>query len=129
MPERVRELTDGRGVDVVYDSVGKTTFQGSIDSLKRRGMLVSFGQSSGAVPPIDPLVLSRKGSLFLTRPTLAHYIADREELEQRAQDIFGWMQDGNLKIRIDSEFVLEHAGDAHRALESRKTAGKVLIIP
>jgi NADPH2:quinone reductase len=129
VPDRVRELTDGRGVDVVYDSVGKTTFQGSIDSLKRRGMLVSFGQSSGPVPSFDPLVLSRKGSLFLTRPTLVHYIAEREELEQRAQDIFGWMQDGNLKIRIDSEFVLEHAADAHRALESRKTAGKVLVIP
>ena len=127
--ERVRQLTDGRGADVVYDSVGKDTFQGSIDSLKWRGMLVSFGQSSGAVPPLDPLVLSRKGSLFLTRPTLAHYIADRDELELRAHDIFTWMMEGKLKVRIDSEFVLEHAADAHRALESRKTAGKVLLIP
>lgn len=129
VPERVRELTDGRGVDVVYDSVGNTTFQGSIDSLRRRGMLVSFGQSSGPIAPFDPLVLSRKGSLFLTRPTLVHYIAERAELEQRAQDIFDWMQDGKLKVRIDTEFVLERAADAHRALESRRTAGKVLIIP
>ena len=129
VPDRVRVLTDGKGVDVVYDSVGKTTFQGSLDSLRRRGMLVSFGQSSGAVPPFDPLQLSTKGSLFLTRPTLAHYIAERAELEQRAQDIFTWMQNGKLKVRIDSEYTLDHAGDAHAALESRKTAGKVLIVP
>jgi NADPH:quinone reductase len=129
VPERVREFTDGRGADVVYDSVGKDTFYGSLDSLRRRGMLVSFGQSSGAVPPVDPLVFSQKGSLFFTRPTLNHYIADREELEQRATDLFTWMQTGKLKVRIDSEFVLERAGDAHRALESRQTTGKVVLIP
>lgn len=127
--ERVRQLTDGRGADVVFDSVGKSTFSGSLDSLRRRGMLVSFGQSSGPVPPVDPLTLGSKGSLFLTRPILAHYIAERAELEQRATDIFTWMIDGQLKVRIDSEFVLDHAADAHRALESRKTAGKVLVIP
>lgn len=127
--ERVRELTDGRGADVVYDSVGKSTFQGSLDSLRRRGMLVSFGQSSGAAPPVDPLTLSSKGSLFLTRPVLGHYTADRAELEQRADDIFRWMQAGKLKVRIDSEYTLEHAADAHAALESRRTSGKVLIVP
>jgi NADPH2:quinone reductase len=129
VPDRVREWTNGRGADVVYDSVGKTTFQGSLDSLRRRGMLVSFGQSSGAVPPLDPLTLGSKGSLFLTRPTLAHYTADRAELEQRAEDIFTWMQSGKLKVRIDSEYTLEHAGDAQAALASRRTAGKVLVIP
>ena len=129
VPERVRELTDGRGADVVYDSVGKTTFHGSIDSLRRRGMLVSFGQSSGAIPPVDPLLFSTKGSLFFTRPTLAHYTADREELEQRAQDLFDWMQAGKLKVRIDSEYVLEGVAEAHKALESRQTAGKVVLIP
>jgi NADPH2:quinone reductase len=127
--DRVRELTDGRGADVVYDSVGKDTFQSSLDALRRRGMLVSFGQSSGAVPPIAPLVLSTKGSLFLTRPTLAHYVADREELEQRAGDLFTWMQAGKLKVRIDTEYTLEHAADAHAALESRRTSGKVLLVP
>jgi NADPH:quinone reductase len=129
VPERVREITDGRGADVVYDSVGKTTFHHSLDSIRRRGMLVSFGQSSGAIGAIDPLLLSQKGSLFLTRPTLAHYIAEREELEQRAADLFEWIQTGKLKVRIDSEFVLERAGEAHRALESRGTAGKVVLIP
>ena len=129
VPDRVRDLTDGRGADVVYDSVGKSTFEGSLDSLKRRGMLVSFGQSSGAAPPVDPLTLSSKGSLFLTRPVLGHYTAERAELEQRAEDIFTWMQAGKLKVRIDSEYALDHAAAAHTALESRKTAGKVLIVP
>lgn len=129
VPARVRELTDGRGVDVVYDSVGKATVQGSLDALRRRGMLVTFGQSSGAVPPVDPFALSSRGSLFLTRPSLTHYIADRAELEQRAADLFAWMESGKLKVRIDSEYTLEHAGDAHAALESRKTSGKVLLVP
>jgi NADPH:quinone reductase len=129
VPERVREITEGRGVDVVYDSVGKTTILGSIDCLKRRGMMVSFGQSSGAIPPIDPLLLSTKGSLFFTRPTLGHYIAERSELEQRAGDIFDWMQTGKLKVRIDREYVLEGAAEAHKALESRATSGKVVLIP
>lgn len=129
VPERVREITEGRGADVVYDSVGKTTFHGSLDCLKRRGMMVSFGQSSGAVAPVDPLVFSQKGSLFFTRPTLVHYTADREELEARANDLFEWMQTGKLKVRIDSEFVLEAAAAAHTALESRQTSGKVVLIP
>jgi NADPH2:quinone reductase len=129
VPERVREITEGRGADVVYDSVGKTTFHGSLDSLRMRGMLVSFGQSSGPVEPVDPLLLSTKGSLFLTRPTLAHYIAERSELEQRAEELFDWMQAGKLKVRIDSEFMLDRAGAAHAALEARKTIGKVILIP
>lgn len=129
VPERVREITDGRGVDVVYDSVGKTTFHGSLDCIRPRGMMVSFGQSSGAVPPFDPLLLSSKGSLFLTRPTLLHYASERSELEERAQDLFDWMQAGKLKIRIDSEYVLEGAAEAHKALESRQTSGKVVLVP
>ena len=127
--QRVRELTNGRGADVVYDSVGKTTFQGSLDSLRWRGMLVSFGQSSGAIGPVDPLVFSQKGSLFFTRPTLAHYIAERADLEKRAADLFELMLAGKLKVRIDREYVLDRADEAHKALESRKTAGKVLLIP
>ena len=125
--DRVRELTEGRGVDVVYDSVGKTTFAGSLDSLRARGMLVSFGQSSGAIGAVDPLVFSRKGSLFFTRPTLAHYTAERAELESRAADIFNWMQQDKLRVRIDRELPFERAADAHRALESRQTSGKVLL--
>ncbi|HSL71316.1 MAG TPA: quinone oxidoreductase, partial [Longimicrobiales bacterium] len=97
----VKHLTGGRGVDVVYDSVGKTTFDSSLASLSPRGMMVSFGQSSGPVPPFDVLALSRGGSLFLTRPTLAHYIATREEFLQRASDLFGWVEDGAVKVRID----------------------------
>ena len=127
--ERVREITDGRGVDVVYDSVGKTTFDASLDSLRPRGMLVSFGQSSGAVGPVDPLIFSRKGSLFFTRPTLVHYATDRAELEARAEALFKWMMDGKLRVRIDREYVLDRAADAHEALESRATAGKVLLVP
>jgi NADPH2:quinone reductase len=127
--ERVRQLTEGRGVDVVYDSVGKTTFMDSLDCLRMRGMMVSFGQSSGAIPPFDPLVLSQKGSLFLTRPTLAHYAAERDELEMRAGDLFSWMKDGKLRVRIDREYPLERAASAHEALASRQTAGKVLLVP
>jgi NADPH2:quinone reductase len=127
--QRVRALTDGRGADVVYDSVGKSTFQASLESLRWRGMLVSFGQSSGPVGPVDPLLFSSKGSLFFTRPTLAHYIADRAELEARTHEIFKWLMTGKLKVRIDREYVLDRAADAHTALESRKTAGKVLLVP
>ena len=126
---RVREITEGRGVDVVYDSVGKDTFMQSIDCLRPRGMMVTFGQSSGAVPPFDPLILSRKGSLFLTRPILSHYIAGREELEERAGDLFDWVRAGKLRVRIDSEYELDRAADAHRALEGRRTAGKLLLVP
>ena len=129
VPSRVRQLTDGRGADVVYDSVGKSTFYGSLDSLRWRGMLVSFGQSSGPIGAIDPLLFSKKGSLFFTRPTLGHYTADRAELEQRASALFEWMLAGKLRVRIDREYVLDRAGDAQAALESRKTAGKVLLVP
>ena len=125
----VRRLTSGRGVQVVYESVGKTTFDKSLDCLARRGYLVLFGQSSGAVPPIDPQILNQKGSLYLTRPTLAHYIASREELEERAGTVLSWIRDGSLKITIDRELPLAQAADAHRLLESRATSGKLLLIP
>jgi NADPH2:quinone reductase len=126
---RVRELTDGIGADVMYDSVGATTFEASLDSLRPRGMMVSFGNASGPVPSVSPLTLSSKGSLFLTRPTLAHYIASEEELAWRAGDLFSWMAAGELEVRIDREFPLHEAAEAHRLLESRQTSGKVLIIP
>jgi NADPH:quinone reductase len=122
-------LTQGEGVDVVYDSVGKATFQGSLRSLKPRGYLVSFGQSSGAVGPIDPLVLSANGSLFLTRPTLAHYTRTRRELEQRSRDVFGAVLAGELRVRIGATFPLAEVAAAHRALESRQTTGKLLLLP
>lgn len=124
-----RKLTGGVGVDVVYDSVGKTTFDKSLGCLRPRGYLVLFGQSSGAVPPVDPQVLNAKGSLFLTRPTLAHYIATRDELLWRATDIFTWITQNQLEIRIDREFPLAEAAAAHRYLEERQTKGKVLLIP
>lgn len=125
----VRRLTGNRGVQVVYDSVGKTTFDGSLDSLARRGMLVLFGQSSGPVPPIDPQILNRKGSLYLTRPSLGAYVATREDLVARASDILEWIGNGSLKVRIDRSYPLDQAGEAHRALEARATMGKVLLIP
>lgn len=125
----VRRLTDGRGVQVVYDSVGKTTFDGSLDCLARRGMLVLFGQSSGAVAPIDPQVLNQKGSLFLTRPSLGAYVATRVELMTRASDLLRWIGEGVLKVRIDRTYPLAEAAAAHRALEARETKGKVLLIP
>jgi NADPH2:quinone reductase len=124
----VKRLTSGRGAEVVYDSVGKTTFEKSLGSLARRGMLALFGQSSGPVPPVDPQVLSQRGSLYLTRPTLAHYIATREELLWRAGEVLGWIRDKRLTVRIDREFPLADAAEAHRALESRATSGKVLLI-
>jgi NADPH:quinone reductase len=124
----VKKIT-GKGVDVVYDAIGKTTWESSLDSLKPRGTMVSFGNASGPVGQIDPLVLSRKGSLFLTRPTLVHYIASREELEMRANDIFNWILSGQLDIHIDRSIPLQKAHEAHRALESRETSGKVLLIP
>ncbi|HKB49559.1 MAG TPA: quinone oxidoreductase [Ktedonobacterales bacterium] len=124
-----RKLTGGVGVDVVYDSVGKTTFDKSLGCLRPRGYLVLFGQSSGAVPPLDPQVLNAKGSLFLTRPTIAHYIATRDELLWRATDIFTWITQNQLEVRIDREFPLAEAAAAHRYLEERQTKGKVLLIP
>jgi len=124
-----RRLTGGRGVAVVYESVGKTTFDKSIDCLAPRGYLVLFGQSSGAVPPLDPQVLNQKGSLFLTRPTLAHYTATREELLERSSAIFSWIREGSLEVAVDRELPLASAEQAHRLLESRATSGKILLIP
>ena len=124
-----KRLTDGKGVDVVYDSVGKTTFDQSLNCLRPRGYLVLYGQSSGPVPPLDPQVLNGKGSLFLTRPTLAHYIATRDELLSRSNDLFGWIANGELDVQIDRTFPLTQAADAHRYLEDRQTKGKVLLIP
>lgn len=123
----VKRLTDGRGVDVVYDSVGKTTFDKSLNSLRPRGMLVLFGQSSGPVPAFDPNILNAKGSLFLTRPSLAHYIRTRDELLWRAEDVLNWIASGKLKLRIDRAFPLADAAEAHRALEGRHTAGKLVL--
>jgi len=125
----VRQLTDGRGVQVVYDGVGKATFAGSLDSLARRGMMVLFGQASGPVPPLDPSILNAKGSIYLTRPSLVHYIAEREELAARAGDVLGWIREGKLKLRIGLELPLSEAAAAHRALEGRTTTGKVLLVP
>lgn len=125
----VKRITGGRGVRVVYDSVGRTTFEGSLDCLAPRGMMVLFGQSSGPVGAFDPQVLNRKGSLFFTRPTLGHYVATREELEARASDVLGWIADGSVKLRVDRTFPLAGAADAHRALESRQTTGKLLLVP
>lgn len=125
----VKRITNGAGVQVVYDSVGATTFLKSMDCLTVRGMLALFGQSSGPVAPIDPIILNHKGSIFLTRPTLVHYVATREDLAWRAGDVLGWVKDGSLKLRIDREVPLQHASEAHRALEGRRTTGKVLLVP
>jgi NADPH:quinone reductase len=125
----VRSLTNNRGVDVVYDSVGKTTFHKSLDCLRPRGLMASFGQSSGAVGEIDPLLLSQKGSLFLTRPNLGHYISDPAELKWRASDLFGWLESGRLQARIQRVYALADAAQAHRELEGRKTTGKLLLKP
>ena len=125
----VRRLTDGRGVQVVYDSVGLTTFEKSLRVLAPRGMMVLFGASSGPVAPLDPQVLNRKGSLFLTRPTLTHYTAARAELVARATELFDWILAGKLTLRIHARYPLERAADAHRDLEGRKTTGKLLLIP
>lgn len=125
----VKCITNDIGVSVVYDSVGRTTFEGSLNALRRRGMLALFGQSSGPVPAFDPQILNRKGSLFLTRPTLNDYVATREELVQRANELFSWIAQGKLKVKIGAEFPLVRAADAHRALAGRKTTGKVVLIP
>ena len=126
---RVRELTGGAGVAAVYDSVGKTTFEGSLMCLRRRGVMALFGGSSGAVPPFDPIVLTQKGSLFLTRPSLGNYIATREELVARSGAVFGMMAAGKLKLRIAHTYPLAEAQRAHLDLEGRKTTGKLLLIP
>jgi NADPH:quinone reductase len=125
----VKRLTTGAGVQVIYDSVGKTTFEKGLNCLAPRGMMVLFGQSSGPVGPLDPQLLNQKGSLFLTRPTLAHYIADREELLWRAREVLGWIEAGKLNVRIGHEFPLASAAAAHEQLAARKTTGKVLLIP
>jgi NADPH2:quinone reductase len=127
--EAVLRLTDGRGADVAYDSVGHSTFEGSLRSLRPRGLLVLFGQSSGVVPPFDLNRLNAAGSLFVTRPSLAHYTQDRAELEERAASVLGAVADGELAIRIGAEYPLTRAADAHRALESRATTGKLLLRP
>jgi len=125
----VKRLTGGRGVDVVYDSVGASTFVKSLNSLRPRGLLALFGQSSGAVPPFDPSILNQKGSLFLTRPSLAHHCATRDELLWRAGDVLNWVATGRLKLRIERTYPLSEAAKAHRDLEGRKTAGKLLLLP
>lgn len=125
----VKRLTNGRGLDVVYDSVGQSTFDKSLDCLRPRGYMVLFGQSSGPVPPFNLGTLAAKGSLFVTRPTLAHYALDRQELLQRSNDLFNWIASGQLKLRIEKTFPLAEAAEAHRQLEGRKTTGKVLLIP
>ena len=127
--EEVKRITNGAGLQVVYDSVGRTTFLAGFACLAPRGMMVLFGQSSGAVEPFDPQLLAQRGSLFLTRPTIGHYIATREELVQRASDVLGWVADGALKVRIGAEFPLARAAEAHQALEGRQTVGKTLLIP
>jgi NADPH2:quinone reductase len=125
----VKRITSGKGVDVVYDSVGKTTFDQSLNCLRPRGLLALFGGSSGPVPPFDPIQLSSKGSLFLTRPTLWHYIATRTELEQRAGDVLGWAASGQLKLRTEHIYPLAEAAQAQTDLESRNTTGKILLEP
>jgi NADPH:quinone reductase len=124
-----KRLTGGKGVDVVYDSVGKTTFEKGLNLLRPRGMMVLFGGSSGAVPPLDPLVLTQKGSIFLTRPSLGHYIIASEELQARAGAVLKMIKDGDLKLRIEHTYPLAQAQQAHRDLEGRKTSGKLLLLP
>ena len=125
----VKRLTGGRGLQVVYDSVGKTTWDKSLGCLAPRGLMVLYGQSSGPIGQIDPQILNAKGSLYLTRPSLFHYTATREELLQRAGEVLGWIRDGKLKMRMELEFPLKDAAEAHRALEGRRTTGKVLLVP
>ena len=125
----VKRLTDGKGLQVVYDSVGQTTFDKGFNCLAPRGMMALYGQSSGPIGPFDLQVLNAKGSLFVTRPSLNHHIITRAELLQRSEELLGWIRDGKLKLRTEFEFPLKDAADAHRALEARKTTGKILLIP
>lgn len=127
--EETRRLTGGAGVQVVYDSVGRTTFLKGLDCLAPRGTMVLYGQSSGPVEPIDPQLLNQKGSLYLTRPTLAHYVHPRDELVRRTDELLGWVRDGSLRVRIGREFPLAFAAEAHAELEGRRTTGKVLLAP
>ena len=125
----VVRLTDGAGVDVVYDSVARTTFEKGLRLLRPRGYMVLFGRSGGPIDPIDPQVLSANGSLFLTRPTMAHYVSSREDLLARAGDVLGWLEKGELKLHIGRRFALSEAAEAHAALEGRQTTGKVVLLP
>lgn len=125
----VRKLTDGRGVNVVYDYVGKGTYEKGLDSLAPLGMLVLFGQASGPVPPFDTAILNAKGSLSLLRPSLSHNVVERAHVLQRAGDLFRWIEEGKLKVKIGHTFHMTAAADAHRALEGRKTVGKILLVP
>ncbi len=125
----VKRITGGKGCQVVYDSVGKTTFDKGFNCLAPRGLMALYGQSSGPIGAFDPQTLNAKGSLFLTRPSLGHYIATREELVQRATELAGWITSGKLRLRMEFEFPLKDAAEAHRALEGRKTTGKVLLVP
>ncbi len=125
----VKRITNGRGVDVIYDGVGQTTFLKGFECLRPRGLMALFGAASGPVDAFDLQILNQKGSLFVTRPSLNHHIATREELTQRAGDVLGWIRDGKVKLRVELTFPLGQAADAHRALEGRKTTGKVLLLP
>lgn len=127
--QKAREITGGKGVDVVYDGVGQSTWEGSLNSLRIRGMLALYGQSSGPVAPFNPQILNQKGGLFLTRPSLWHYTQTRQELLWRAGDVMRWALEGNLKVRIGAEFPLAQAAQAHMALQGRETTGKVLLVP
>ncbi|TDD83909.1 quinone oxidoreductase [Actinomadura darangshiensis] len=128
-PERVRELTGGEGAHVVYDGVGAPTFDGSLASLRRRGTLALFGAAGGAVPPFDPQRLNRAGSVYLTRPSLVHFVAEREELLERAADVYGWVESGDVKVHVGHRYDLAEAGTAHADLEARRSTGKLLLIP
>ncbi|MFM2042350.1 MAG: hypothetical protein RLY86_926 [Pseudomonadota bacterium] len=127
--KRVREITNGQGVPVVYDSVGKDTFEASLDSLSRRGMMISFGNASGPVPPFTLLELGRRGGLYITRPSLFHYVATREELVETAADLFAVVQDGRVKVSVNATYPLTDAAQAHRDLEARATTGSVVLLP
>lgn len=125
----VKRITGNRGVDVIYDGVGATTFEKGLTCIRPRGVMALYGAASGPVAPLDLQLLNANGSLFVTRPSLNHHIASREELVQRSGDVLGWIRDGKLKLRVETTFPLDKAGEAHRALEGRKTTGKVLLIP
>ena len=125
----VKRITGGRGVDVVYDGVGASTFDKGISCLRPRGLMALFGAASGPVPPLDLQRLNAGGSLFITRPSLNHHIATREELMQRSTELLGWIRDGKVKLRVEHQFPLEQAAEAHRQLEGRKTTGKILLLP
>jgi NADPH2:quinone reductase len=125
----VKRITGGRGVNVVYDGVGATTFDKGLGCLRPRGFMILFGQASGPVPPVDLQTLNTRGSLFVQRPSLNHHIAAREELLQRAGEVLGWVRDGKIKLRVEHQFPLAQAAEAHKALEGRKSTGKILLIP